>query len=152
MRLFFIMLSAAFFMAGCAQNGTQNEVQNTRSLYGQNETSNGTTFLSNSNSERDEQIQRTREHTMDEQNPNFLNLDGNAVDQSDDINHAKETVRIAGFETDQVWINGEKLWVTAFHNDRMNQEEKIDAEAILHKALVKALPRYDIEVRVNEER
>lgn len=152
MRLLLIMLSAAFIMAGCAQNGTQNEVQNTRSLYGQNETRNGTTFLSNSQDEREEQIHTTREHTMYEQNPNFLNLDGNAVDQSDDIDQAKKTVRLAGFRTDSVWINGDKLWVTAYHNDRMNQQDKIEAEAQLHKKLVKALPRYDIEVKVQEER
>ncbi|WP_257391374.1 hypothetical protein [Cytobacillus gottheilii] len=139
-------------MAGCAQNGTQNEVQNTRSLYGENETRNGTTFLSNSPNEWEEQIHRTREHTMYEQNPNFLNLDGNAVDQPDDINHAKETVEAEGFQAGRVWINGEKLWVTAYRNNRMNQQGKIDAEAHLHKALVKALPRYDIEVQVQEER
>jgi hypothetical protein len=44
------------------------------------------------------------------------------------------------------------MWVTVYKKGMMTNEQRIDAEAIVHALLIKALPRYKIEVRVLQDR
>jgi hypothetical protein len=140
--VFLLMLA---FMAGCAQN------QGNENLYSQ-ETRDGTSFINND-------LDRTEDNdTLDrtfsgDQNPNFINFDGKRLDNQDDINHARKVIAAnEGYRPGAVWVNGEDMWVTAYRKGMMTNQEKSDAEAQLHKMLLKALPRYHIEVNVQEDR
>jgi hypothetical protein len=95
------------------------------------------------------------------QNPNFLDLHGtrNGAASSGsgntgvDVNKAKQVIgKTNEFRTDSVWINGDRMWVNVYKKGMLTDQAKIDAEARLHKKLTKALPRYNIEVRVQEDR
>jgi hypothetical protein len=100
------------------------------------------------------------EDDITNQNPNFLDLEGTgsggeagANNQGNDINQAKQVIADTDeFVTDSVWINGDRMWVSVYKKGMLKDQDKIDAEARLHKKLVKALPRYNIEVRVQEDR
>jgi hypothetical protein len=100
------------------------------------------------------------EDDITNQNPNFLNLqqtgsgsETGAGDQGHDIDKAKQVIADTGeFVMDSVWINGDRMWVTVYKKGTLSENEKIKAEARLHKILVKAIPRYHIEVRVQEDR
>ncbi|MBU8881032.1 hypothetical protein BGM26_19100 [Bacillus sp. FJAT-29790] len=133
----FILLLA--FIAGCNQNQS-----------GKNETRDGTTFISN---RLDRQEYNTRDWTMDSQNPNFLNFNGNQVNNSTDIDKAKQVIDATSeYQSGPIWINGRDMWVTAYKREMMSDRERIEAEARLHKKLIKALPRYHIDVKVQEDR
>lgn len=89
--------------------------------------------------------------TMSDQNPNLLNT-GSERNNRRDTEHARKVISDTGeFTPDSIWINGDDLWVTAHTDEDLTSKEKMDAQARLHKILMKALPDYDIEVKVNEE-
>lgn len=89
------------------------------------------------------------------QNPNFLNLNksGDGANQETDINKARQVINDSKeFRPGSVRINGDDMWVTVYKNGILNDNEKIDAEARIHRDLIRALPRYHIEVKVQEDR
>lgn len=111
-------------------------------------------------SDRGKDRQHVVEDDITNQNPNFLDLnrtgsggEAGAGNHGNDIHKAKQV--IAGtneFVADSVWINGDRMWVTVHKKGMLSDRTKKDAEARLHKKLVRALPRYNIEVRVQEDR
>lgn len=142
LSIFLLMLA---FMAGCGNN------QATESEY-DHESRDGVSFINND-------LDRTEDNdTMDrtmsgDQNPNFINFDGKRLDNQDDIDQARKVIAAhEGFRPGAVWVNGEDMWVTAYRRGNMTHHEKIDSQAQLHKMLIKALPRYHIEVKVQEDR
>ncbi|EWG12176.1 hypothetical protein [Cytobacillus firmus] len=142
LSIFLLMLA---FTAGCANNkATESEYDH--------ESRDGVSFINN-NLDRTEDND-TLDRTMSgDQNPNFINFDGKRVDNQDDIDHARKLIAAhEGFRPGAVWVNGEDMWVTAYRRGNMTHQEKIDAQAQLHKMLIKALPRYHIEVKVQEDR
>lgn len=91
--------------------------------------------------------------TMSDQNPNLLNTDGGKINNGDDISKARQVVNQTNeFRAGSVWINGNHMWVTVYKKGMMADKEKINAESNVHQKLTQALPRYDIEVRVLEDR
>lgn len=56
------------------------------------------------------------------------------------------------YEPGPIMINGQDMWVRVYHNGMMSQEERVQEEAVVHKLLIKALPRYHIEVKMQEDR
>ncbi|UII55761.1 hypothetical protein LS684_19385 [Cytobacillus spongiae] len=135
------------FMVLMALTGCNN--QNAEGLYDLEQDADGARLLSNPTDEDDYRMGRT----MSDQNPNLPNIDGNGVDQAEDVEQAREVIeQLDGFEPGAVWINGQDMWVTAYKKGMQSNEEKIDTEAMLHKKLLKALPRYHIEVQVREDR
>ncbi len=161
--LFIMLLLTAF---GC-QNGNQDAEDTAYDLRRDNSPPN---YMSNRGdnrentpdfmADRDKDKQHFVENDITNQNPNFLDLDktesggeAGAGNQGNDTEKAKDV--IAGtkeFTTDSVWINGNRMWVTVYKKGMLSDDEKNAAEARLHRQLVKALPRYNIEVRVNEDR
>lgn len=121
--------------------------------------------LRNDNSTPNYMSNRSQNHLVEEditdQNPNFLDLRGTGSGSETgggqnmglDTDKAKQVIgQTKEFTTDSVWINGDRMWVTVFKKGMLTDTEKIDAEARLHRKLVQALPRYNIEVRVQEDR
>lgn len=100
-----------------------------------------------------QQDDHSRGHQLSDQNPNLLNADEGRIDQSSYVDQARAVVeRSDEFEVDSIWINGQRLWVTVYKKGRMSREERVDAEARLHEKLSEAIPRYKIEVKVQEDR
>ncbi|SFB03644.1 MULTISPECIES: hypothetical protein [unclassified Bacillus (in: firmicutes)] len=96
-------------------------------------------------------------NNMENQNPNFLNLNnsepGSSAYQENDIDKAREVINATEeFKPGRIAINGNEMWITVYKKGMLNADEKIDAEARIHKKLVQALPRYNIEVKVKEDR
>lgn len=142
LSIFLLMLA---FMAGCANNkATESEYDH--------ESQDGVSFINN-NLDRTEDND-TMDRTMSgDQNPNFINFDGKRLDNQDDIDQARKVIAAhEGYRPGAVWVNGEDMWVTAYRRGNMTHQEKIDSQAQLHKMLIKALPRYHIEVKVQEDR
>ncbi len=94
---------------------------------------------------------------MSDQNPNFLNLRGTALNDASnrnntgrDIDIARDIVsRTGDFKADSVWINnaGDQMTVTVDSRGR-NDGNKHDENITLLKArLSQALPRYSIKIK-----
>lgn len=70
-----------------------------------------------------------------------------------DIDKAKWVIENeTEYEPGPVMINGQDMWVRVYHKGMMSQEERVKEEAAVHKLLIKALPRYYIEVKMQEDR
>jgi hypothetical protein len=142
-----ILLSSV--MGGCAQD------DNAAGIHEQNEDRYGTNLINDGGGQvkrgLDQVSRDDRDRTMSEQNPNFLNIDGGRMNDHDDVDKARQVVsQYTEYEPDEVWINGGRMWVTAHTAKSLSAEEKRKAQAELHKTLTKALPRYNIEVRLSE--
>ena len=113
-----------------------------------------------SRTDRGKNKQHMVEDDITNQNPNFLDLkrtgsggEAGATNHGNDINQAKQVIANTNeFKTDSIWINGDRMWVTVYKKGMLTNKGKDDAEARLHRKLIKALPRYNIEVRVQEDR
>jgi hypothetical protein len=111
-------------------------------------------------SNRGKNKQHMVEDDITNQNPNFLDLkrtgsggEAGATNQGNDIQKAKQIIADSDeFAADSFWINGDRLWVSVYKKGMLTEQEKIKAEARLHRKLIQALPRYKIEVRVKEDR
>jgi hypothetical protein len=160
--LSFIML--LMLTAGCQMNRSANDT-----AYDLRKDKSAPDYMSNrANNRSDPEMTTNRandkQHYVEDditgQNPNFLDLDrtGSGSESGNgnhaiDIDKAKQV--IAGtheFVTDSVWINGDRMWVSVYKKGMLSNRDKRDAEARLHKKLMQALPRYNIEVRVKEDR
>lgn len=118
-------------------------------------------YMSNRTGDYDANRNRIIGNDVTNQNPNFLNLNGtrNGISSGGSGNYAKDTdiaKQVIGsskeFRTDSVVINGNRMWVTVYKKGILTDKEKIKSEARLHRSLIQALPRYNIEVRVQEDR
>ncbi|WML41659.1 hypothetical protein RCG19_08420 [Neobacillus sp. OS1-2] len=113
-----------------------------------------------SNRNRGKNEQHLVEDDITNQNPNFLDLkhtgsgsEASAGNHGTDINKAKQVIAdTKEYVTDSVWINGDRMWVSVYKKGMLSDQGKVAAEARLHKKLIHALPRYNIEVRVKEDR
>lgn len=126
---------------------------NLQGSYDKDEDRDGTKLMTNTNRGDDDGVTDMPGRTMSDQNPNLLNTDGGKIDNGNDISKAKQVInQTKEFRADSVWINGNHMWVTVYKKGMMSEKEKINAESKVHQKLTKALPRYDIEVRVLEDR
>jgi hypothetical protein len=117
------------------------------------EDKNGTQLMSNRRANNIDTTNETRGQTMSDQNPNLLNTDGGRNSIRSDVDKARDVInQTTEYQSESVWVNGNVMWVTVYKKGMMTNEQRIDAEAIVHALLVKALPRYKIEVRVLQDR
>ncbi len=159
--MFFLLLFAA---AGCqgdksADNSLYDYRNNNESApkIKNREDNSGVRDFTN---DRGKNEQHQVENDMTNQNPNFLDLnrtgsgsEAGGTNEGNDINQAKRVIADTNeFVTDSVWINGDRMWVKVYKKGMLTDRQKDDAEARLHRKLVQALPRYNIEVKVQEDR
>ncbi len=127
---------------------------NQESEYGYHEDRNGTRFIDNRTDKLDNRQDRNvREITN--QNPNFPNLTNSMENTSTTMgvyeDKAREVVnKYTEYDADEVWINGEQMWVTAHTRKEMNTAQIDKEEAKLKKRLEKAIPRYNVNVKITE--
>lgn len=139
--MFLSLLLFVLLLTGC-QGGNDDTAYDLR-------TDNGNpNFMSNQND-------NDRQHQVDDdvtgRNPNFLDLrrvgtdgEANRNNIGSDIDKAKQIInRMEEFKAESVWINNDRMTVTVNQTNQNNHD--VDR---LHRKLVQALPRYNIEVRV----
>ncbi|WP_174734768.1 hypothetical protein [Mesobacillus harenae] len=143
MKLCLTVLSLMLaLLSGCAGN-TDNAYND--------EDRNGTQLFNAEDARRDAN-QETRDWQMSDQNPNFINMSGGRHDRSLDVDKARQTVsQIEGYEPGQVWITGNVLQVTVFKEGHFHERDRARSQRELERLLTKALPRYHIEVTVQED-
>lgn len=143
------MFLLLILITGCRQNAADGWI------YGQNDKDGARLITS-----RKEALQKIdidndprMDRTMSDQNPNFVNFSGNRNDIGKDVEMARQVVKqTKEFEPGPIWVNGEDMWVTVYKKGMLSERDQMDAQSRIHKMLLKALPRYDIEVRVREDR
>ncbi|QQZ09227.1 hypothetical protein [Heyndrickxia vini] len=89
-----------------------------------------------------------------DQNPNMIDLRQKdpAITVGTDVDKAKYVVkRYKNYYDPTVWVNGNNMWVTAHTGNRLTAKERMKEEAKIHKKLIQALPRYDINVKIEEK-
>jgi hypothetical protein len=160
----FLSLSMLLVVGGCAGNqGAKEEAYDLRT------DPNAPNYINNRGndvpdptnmSDRGKNEQHMVEDDITNQNPNFLDLkrtgsggEAGATNQGNDIGKAKQVIAASDeFEADSIWINGDRMWVSVYKKGMQSDRGRIKAEARLHRKLIEALPRYNIEVRVKEDR
>ncbi|WP_243356928.1 hypothetical protein [Bacillus litorisediminis] len=94
------------------------------------------------------------DRTNTNQSPtSYIDLSDDMPTLDNDVDQARGVIeRETDYEPGPITINGQDMWVTAYHQGIMSEEERRKEEAALHKLLIKALPRYYIEVQLREDR
>ncbi|MDE3840332.1 hypothetical protein C0966_13405 [Bacillus methanolicus] len=149
-KAIFMMFLLLILITGCNQNAADG------GIYGQNEDQDGARLITS----REEALQKIdidndppMDRTISDQNPNFVNFSGNRNDIGKDVDKARDVVKqTKEFEPGPIWVNGEDMWVTVYKKGMLSERDQMDAQSRIHKMLLQALPRYDIEVRVREDR
>jgi hypothetical protein len=119
-------------------------------LYVQDEDQNGRRFVNNDLTDVDTN-QNVDQPMETNQNPNFIDLSETQPNKGTDVNKTREVIEeYTDYEAGQVWVNGEQMWVTAYTHDEMSQDRRTEEEAELRKRLTKAMPRYKINVKIQE--
>lgn len=148
----FLSLIMLFIVSGCQGNNRRaNEA-----AYDLRNDRSAPNYMSNRGKDKPHLV----EDDITNQNPNFLDLKGTGsggeaggTNTGIDIDKAKQVIAdTKEFKTDSVWTNGDRMWVNVYKKGMLSDREKIDAEARLHRKLIQALPRYNIEVSVQEDR
>ncbi|WP_462410220.1 hypothetical protein [Neobacillus sp. Marseille-QA0830] len=163
--IFSFILLLLFAAAGCQGDKTADNTA--YDLRKTNETSKPDTMNREDNAgvrdftnDRGKNDRHSVEDDITNQNPNFLDLnrtgsgsEAGGTNEGNDINQAKRVIAdTKEFVPDSIWTNGDRMWVTVYKKGMLTNREKDDAEARLHRKLVQALPRYNIEVKVQEDR
>ncbi|WP_421382106.1 hypothetical protein ACOJQI_21900 [Bacillus salacetis] len=119
-------------------------------LYVQDEDQNGRRFVNNDLTDVDTN-QNVDQPMETNQNPNFIDLSETQPNIGTDVNKTREVIEeYTDYEAGQVWVNGEQMWVTAYTRDEMSQDRRDEEEAKLRKRLIRAMPRYKINVKIQE--
>ncbi|WP_409252262.1 hypothetical protein V1502_19555 [Bacillus sp. SCS-153A] len=125
-------------------------VQDGDNLYVQDEDQNGRRFVNNDLNDVDTN-QNIDQPMETNQNPNFIDLSETQPNTGTDVNKAREVIEeYTDYEADEVWINGQQMWVTAHTREELSQDRREKEEADLRKRLTRALPRYKINVKISE--
>lgn len=146
-KQFMVFILVMIMVSGCAQNNAESIHEKQQDQAGQDllNDRDGVREGDGPNFSRDVDDGMT----MSDQNPNLLNTDNeNHINLSMDVRKAKEVIAAQGYEPDAVWINGGTMNVTVRPEERLSREERDRAEKALRKNLLKALPRYEINVDI----
>ncbi|RIW36147.1 hypothetical protein D3H55_06730 [Bacillus salacetis] len=143
MRKVLSLLSLTILLTACGAQEKDN-------LYVQDEDQGGRRFVNNDLTDVDTN-QNVDQPMETNQNPNFIDLSETQPNKGTDVDKAREVIDVyTDYEPGQVWVNGEQMWVTAYTHDELSQDKRDDKEAELRKRLTRALPRYKINVKIQE--
>ncbi|MCA1055093.1 hypothetical protein LCM10_08850 [Rossellomorea aquimaris] len=128
---------------------------NQESEYGMHNDGGGTKFIDTRKPKMETKTQDVNNGDSMNQNPNFPNLTNSKGTTSTSMgiyeDKAREVVKeYTAYQPDEVWINGDQMWVTAHTKQEMTTKETAKEEAKLKKRLQKALPRYNVNVKITE--
>lgn len=137
--LFGILLSA------CTMNPTDSQ------YHAQSEDKNGTKLLTN---RTPKDYDRLYNHFDDpektNQNPNFISLADSSGNDRADIRKAVQVIeKYTNYQPDSIWMNGNDMWVTVHAPQHVSKHQREKDRIRLYKLLTKAIPTYDIHVRID---
>ncbi|ADU95812.1 hypothetical protein [Geobacillus sp. Y412MC52] len=84
------------------------------------------------------------------QNPNFISLTEGSENQHADTRKAAQLIeRYTDYHADSIWFHGGNMYVTVDAPEELSDEERQREAQRIDKLLTKAIPTYEIIVRVN---
>ncbi|QIZ66109.1 hypothetical protein [Geobacillus subterraneus] len=84
------------------------------------------------------------------QNPNFISLTEGSENQRADTRKAAQLIeRHTDYRADSIWFHGSNMYVTVDVPETLSAEERQREASRIDKLLTKAIPTYEIIVRVN---
>lgn len=111
----------------------------------------GTEFVRNELNSTQKDTQYTDDRTAVNNGKNFTDLDRTQPTENAEVAAIEDVIKAQGMDPGQIWANGNHLWVTAYTNEEVPDSKRIKKEGELHKAIVKAVPQYFVEVSVKEK-
>ena len=138
---------AMLFLSAC--NGSPNS-----ELQAQSEDRNGAKLMdydkNNGFYERNLRDDDNRDYSINT-NPNFIDLTEDRPDIGDDQEKIVQVIqRYTEFQPGSVFVNGRDAWVTVHTTEKFSDKEKKVVRKDLHRTLIKAMPRYDIHLKIHD--
>jgi len=119
----------------------------------QSEDKNGTRLMTDGRSKMD--VDRDLYNNFDDpektgQNPNFISLTEGSENQRADTQKAKQLVeRYTDYRVNSIWFHGGNMYVTVDVPETLSAEKRRREASRIDKLLTKAIPTYEIIVRLN---
>ncbi|MBD1379681.1 hypothetical protein [Metabacillus arenae] len=144
-KIFVYLLSALILtLTACSWSPTGQQIP-------QEEDKNGTNLMNSGQKETGYQRELDDERTNTNQNPNFIDLSESRPNLDTDKDKVGEALKDYDYlELGPVLINGKNARVTVYSEKNLSQKEMKKLEKELHDKMVNALPRYRIQVNVEE--
>lgn len=138
---------AVLFLSAC-NGGPNNELQ------AQSEDRNSAKLMdydeNNGFYERNLRDDDKRDYSINT-NPNFIDLTEDRPDIGDDQEKIVQVIqRYTEFQPGSVFVNGRDAWVTVHTTEKFSDKEKKVVRKDLHRTLIKAMPRYDIHLKIHD--
>jgi hypothetical protein len=141
-----LLLGFAIVLSACSMNPNH-------SYHQQSEDKNGTKLITDDKAQSD--YDRYLYNNFDDpektrQNPNFISIaDGSGNDRAN-VRKAVQVIETnTNYELGSVWMNGDKMYVTVHVPSSMSEEKRQTEQKRIHQLLTKAIPAYDIYVRLD---
>lgn len=146
-KRFLPVVVAVLFLSAC-NGGPNNELQ------AQSEDRNSAKLMdydeNNGFYERNLRDDDKRDYSINT-NPNFIDLTEDRPDIGDDQEKIVQVIqRYTEFQPGSVFVNGRDAWVTVHTTEKFSDKEKKVVRKDLHRTLIKAMPRYDIHLKIHD--
>jgi hypothetical protein len=142
-----LLLGFAIVLSACSMN------PNHASYHEQSEDKNGTKLMTDDKAKSD--YDRYLYNNFDDpektrQNPNFINTTDNSGNDRADVGKAVQVIETyTDYKPGSVWMNGNDMYVTVHVPSSMSEEKRQKEQKRIHQLLTKAIPTYDIHVRLD---
>lgn len=118
----------------------------------QEEDRNGTRLMKTGFGDYDEVDVDEDERFTENPGPNFLDLTESRPDQGDDQQKLEEAIQYdKDLSLGRVIINGNQIHVNVFTTEELTEAEKKEKRQEIHEKMITALPRYRIDVNLQEK-
>ncbi|WP_018661220.1 hypothetical protein [Heyndrickxia acidiproducens] len=103
-------------------------------------------------SERRIQTEQLGTHEAEESPQSLNNQQAGEASVTADIKKAKAIIwEMKGYTPRSVMVNGEDMWIDIHTTYRLNHRERMEKESIIWRRLLKALPQYDMYVKIEAQ-
>jgi hypothetical protein len=142
-----LLLGFVLLLSACSLNPDHP------SYHQQSEDRNGTRLITDDKAQSD--YDRYLYNNFDDpektrQNPNFISITEGSENNRTDVRKAAQVIETyTDYEPGSIWMNGNNMYVTVQVPSTMPEEKRQKEQRRIHKLLTKAIPTYDIHVRLD---
>jgi hypothetical protein len=142
-----LLLGFVFLLSACSLNPDHP------SYHQQSEDRNGTRLITDDKAQSG--YDRYLYNNFDDpektrQNPNFISITDGSENHRADVRKAAQVIETyTDYKPGSVWMNGNNMYVTVHVPSTMSEEKRQKEQRRIHKLLTKAIPTYDIHVRLD---
>ncbi|EZP75328.1 hypothetical protein H839_17548 [Parageobacillus genomosp. 1] len=142
-----LLLGFVLLLSACSLNPDHP------SYHQQSEDRNGTRLITDDKAQSD--YDRYLYNNFDDpektrQNPNFISITEGSENNRADVRKAAQVIETyTDYEPGSIWMNGNDMYVTVHVPSTMPEEKRQKEQRRIHKLLTKAIPTYDIHVRLD---